>query len=201
MNSLRMLVPPDQKPSAVNTCNSLEFIRACEAEQSVSRVREGTSALSGSIGVFQKSGAETPWNASVICETYLPKLADRKSPYERRILELYMMVQSGMFCDPISRKDNSRLHQFGLKMLPGTFHRIRIEFWRRLDWRLDQTRIGNDMENNVASEVHVQKVHVQRSWNQELAVSLFLYLHVLTQDSSQRREGHAQSQTFTPRES
>ena len=35
MNSLRMLVPPDQKPSTIITGNSLEFIRACEAEQSV----------------------------------------------------------------------------------------------------------------------------------------------------------------------
>ena len=79
-------------------------------------------------------------------------------------------------------------------MLPGKCHRIRIEFWRRLDWRLDQRGLARHGEQRRFRSSR-QKAQVQRSWNQELAVSLFYVFTCPYADSSQRREGHAQSQT------
>ena len=42
--------------------------------------------------VFQKSGAETPWNDSVICETYLPNW-QTESHRMKQDVELHLMVQ------------------------------------------------------------------------------------------------------------
>ena len=112
------------------TDNSLEVGKACEdlswnhctstphrsetngiAERAVRRVKEGTSA------VLLQSGLDEKWSAdSMECYTYLRNvtdlLSDGKAPYERRF---------GVDHYPIPAKDQSRIHQFGKKVLPGLF--------------------------------------------------------------------------------
>ena len=141
--SLQKFLEPDRKPEVIYTDNSLEFGKACEdlswnhctstphrsetngiAEGAVRRVKEGTSA------VLLQSGLNGSWWAdSMECYTYLRNVtdlvSDGKTPYERRfgqpfkgpIIPFGSLVQY----DPIIAKDQSRIHQFGKKVLPGLF--------------------------------------------------------------------------------
>ena len=82
----------------------------------VCRAKEGTSA------VLLQSGLDEKWWADAIeCYTYLRNiqdlLSDGKTPYERPIFPFGSMFE---YC-PISEKDQSRIHQFGKKVLPGLF--------------------------------------------------------------------------------
>ena len=94
------------------------------AERAVRRVKEGTSA------VLLQSGPNESWCAdSMECYTCLRNvtdlLSDGKTPYEKRfgqpskgpIIPLGSLVEY----HPISVKDQSRIHQFGKKVLPGLF--------------------------------------------------------------------------------
>ena len=139
--SLQKFLEPERKPKVIY--NSLEFGKACEdlswnhctstphrsetngiAERAVRRVKEGTSA------VLLRSGLNENWWAdSMECYTYLRNvtdlLSDGKTPYERRfgqplkgpIIPFGSMVEY----HTITAKDQSRIHQFGKKVLPGLF--------------------------------------------------------------------------------
>ena len=87
-------------------------------------MKEGTSA------VLLQSGLDEKWWAdSMECKTFLRNiqdlLSDGKTPYERRLGELYKgpIITFGSLVeyDPISAKDQSRIHQFGKKVLPELF--------------------------------------------------------------------------------
>ena len=159
MNSLRMFVPPDQKPSTIITSNSLEFLRACEAEQSVSRVREGTSALLVQSCLSEKWCREARFG----------------TPFDGPVIQLGSSISSQ---SPRKTKvDSTNSVQ---RCFQENFHRIRIEFWRRLDRRLDQRGLARHREQRRFRSSR-QKIQAQRIWNQELAVGLFVYSHVLTQ--------------------
>ena len=141
--SLQKFLEPERKPKVIYTDNSLEFGKACEdlswnrctstphrsetndiAERAVRRVKEGTSA------VLLQSGLDENWSAdSMECFTYLRNiqdlLSDGKTPYERRFGKLFKgpIIPFGSLVEyyPISAKDQSRIHQFGKKVLPGLF--------------------------------------------------------------------------------
>ena len=141
--SLQKFLEPNRKPKVIYTNNSLEFGKACEdlswnhctstqhrletngiAERAVRRVKEGTSAV-----LLQSGLNEKRWADSVECYTYLRNvtdlLSDGTTPYERRfgqplkgpIIPFGSLVE----CYPISAKYQSRIHQFGKKVLPGLF--------------------------------------------------------------------------------
>ena len=58
-----------------------------------------------------KNGGQIPWNAIPFCETCkISRLMGRRIPFGS-LVEYY----------PISAKDQSRVHQFGKKVLPGLF--------------------------------------------------------------------------------
>ena len=134
---------PERKPKVIYTDNSLEFGKACEdlslkcctstphrsetngiVERAVRRVKEGTSVV-----LLQSGLNESLWADSMECYTYLRNvtdlLSDGKMPYERRfgkpfggpiipfgsLVEYYFTVA----------KDQSRIHQFGKKVLLGLF--------------------------------------------------------------------------------
>ena len=88
-------------------------------------MKEGTSA------VVLQSGLDNEWWAdSMECQTYLRNiqdlLSDGKTPYEKRFGEPFYKDQSFhlvhcLSISPISTKDQSRIHQFGKKVLPGLF--------------------------------------------------------------------------------
>ena len=128
-----------RKPRVIYTDNSLEFGKSCEelfwnyctstphrsetngiAKRAVIIVKEGTSA------VLLLSGLGNEWWAdSMECYCYLRNIqdlfSDGKTPYERRfgipfngpVIPFGAMVEY----HPISVKDLSRFHQFGLKSL------------------------------------------------------------------------------------
>ena len=141
--SLQKFLEPNRKPKVIHTDNSLEFGRACEdlswnhctstphrsgtygvAERAVRRVKEGTSAV-----LLQSGLNENWWADSMECYTYLRNiqdlLSDGKTPYERRCGEPFKapIIPFGSLVEyfPISSKDQSRIHQFGKKILRGLF--------------------------------------------------------------------------------
>ena len=94
------------------------------AERAVRRVKEGTSA------VLLQSGLNESWSAdSMECDTYLRNvtdlLSDGKTPHERRFGQPFKgpIIPFGSLVEyyPITAKDQSRIHHFGMKVLPGLF--------------------------------------------------------------------------------
>ena len=141
--SLQKFLEPDRNPKVIYTDNSLEFGKACEdlswnhctstphrsetngiAERAVRRVKEGTSAV-----LLQSGLNESWWADSMECYTYLRNvtdlLSDGKTPYERRFGQPFKgpIIPFGSLVEyhPITAKDQSRIHQFGKKVLPGLF--------------------------------------------------------------------------------
>ena len=141
--SLQKFLEPERKPKVIYTDNSLEFGKACEdlswnhctstphrsetngiAERAVRRVKEGTSAV-----LLQSGLNESWWADSMECYTYLRNvtdlLSDGKTPYERRFHQPCKgpIIPFGSLVEyhPITAKDQSRIHQFGKKVLPGLF--------------------------------------------------------------------------------
>ena len=141
--SLQKFLEPERKPKVIYTDNSLEFGKACEdlswnhctstphrsetngiAERAVRRVKEGTYA------VLLQSGLNESWLAdSMECYTYLRNvtdlLSDGKTPYERRSGQPFKgpIIPFGSLVEyhPTTATDQSRIHQFGRKVLSGLF--------------------------------------------------------------------------------
>ena len=94
------------------------------AERAVRRVKEGTSAV-----LLQSGVNESWWADSMECYTYLRNvtdlLSDVKTPYERRFGKPFEgpIIPFGSLVEyhPTTAKDQSRIHQFGKKVLPGLF--------------------------------------------------------------------------------
>ena len=141
--NLQKFLEPERKPKVIHTDNSLEFGNACEdlswnhctstphrsetngiAERAVRREKEGTSAV-----LLQSGLNESWWADSMECYTYLRNvtdlLSDGKTPYERRFGQPFKgpIIPFGSLVEyhPITGKDQSRIHQFGKKVLPGLF--------------------------------------------------------------------------------
>ena len=140
--SLQKFLEPERKPKVIYTDNSLEFGKACEdlswnhctstphrsetngiAERAVRRVKEGTSAV-----LLQSGLNESWWADSMECYIYLRNvidlLSDGKTSYERRFEQPFKgpIIPFGSLVEhPITAKDQSRIHQFGKKVLPGLF--------------------------------------------------------------------------------
>ena len=138
--SLQKFLDPNRKPKVIYTDNSLECGKACEylswnhctstphrsetngiAERAVRKVKEGTSA------VLLQSGLDENWCArSMECCTFLRNiqdlLSDGKTPSKRRFGEPFKgpIIPFGSLVEyyPVSAKDQSRIHQFGKKVLP-----------------------------------------------------------------------------------
>ena len=141
--SFHKFLEPNRKPKVIYTDNSLEFGKDCEdlswnhctstphrsetngiAERAVRRVKEGTSAVLLQLGLD-----ENWWADSMECYTYLRNvtdlLSDGKTPYEKRFGQpkIGPTLPCGSLVEyhPKPAKDQSRIHQFGKKVLPGLF--------------------------------------------------------------------------------
>ena len=94
------------------------------SERAVRRVKEGTSAA-----LLQSGLNESWWADSMECYTYLRNvtdlLSDGKTSYERRFGQPFKgsIIPFGSLVEyhPFTAKDQSRIHQFGKKVLPGLF--------------------------------------------------------------------------------
>ena len=141
--SLQKFLEPERNPKVIYTDNSLEFGKACAdlswnhctstphrsetngiAERAVRRVKEGTSA------VFVQSGLNENWWAdSMECYNYLRNvtdlLSDGKTPCEARFGQPLKrpIIPFGSLVEyhPVTAKDQSRIPQFGKKVLAGLF--------------------------------------------------------------------------------
>ena len=106
------------------------------AERAVRRVKEGTSA------VLLQSGLDENWCAdSMECESYLRNIQDLLSEgkilHERRFGEPFKgpIIPCGSLVEyhPTTSKDESRIHQFSKKVLPGFFlgyALYAVEIWK-----------------------------------------------------------------------
>ena len=135
--SLQKFLEPIRNPQVICTGNSLEFVKACEdlswnhctstphrsetngiAERAVRTVQEGTSAV-----LLQSGLDENWWADSIECYTYLRNiqdlLSDGKTLWENHLKDRSFPFGSLVDYYPISAKDQSRIHQFGKKVLPG----------------------------------------------------------------------------------
>ena len=180
--SLMKFLEPTRKPKVIYTDKSLEFGKSCEelpwnhctstphrsethgiAERAVCRVKEGTSA------VLLQSGLGNEWWAdSMECYCYLRNiqylLSDGKTPYERRfgmplsgpVIPFGAMVE----CHPISAKDQSRLHQFGAKVLPRIFNGYGL--YAEGIWKGDiMVADIDELEEMDAYEIHARRFNAK----------------------------------------
>ena len=141
--NLQKFLEPSRKPKVVYTDIPWEFGTACEdlswnhctstltvqkqmafALRAVRRIKERTSAV-----LLQSGPDENVWADSIECYCNLRNIQDRlsdgKTPFERRFgepLKGPIIPFGSMFeYHPRSTKDQSRIHQFGKKLLPGIF--------------------------------------------------------------------------------
>ena len=180
--SLQKFLEPDRNPKVIYTDNSMEFGKACDdlswnhctftphrsetdgiAERAVRRVKEGTSAV-----LLQSSLNESWWADSMECYTYLRNvtdlLSDGKTPYERRFGQPFKgpIIPFGSLVEyhPITAKDQSRIHQFGKKVLPGLF--LGYALYAGGIWKGDVlTADLEELETMDASEIHSKRLNAK----------------------------------------
>ena len=177
--SLQKFLEPDRKPKVIYTDNSLELGKACEdlswnhcmstphrsetnwiAERAVRRVKEGTSAV-----LLQSGLNENWWADSMECYTNLRNvtdlLSDGKTPYERRFGQPFEgpIIPFGSLVEyfPITAKDQSRIHQFGKKVLPGIF--LEYALYVEGIWKGDVLIADlEELETMDASEIYSKRL-------------------------------------------
>ena len=180
--SLQKFLEPNRKPKVIYTDNSLQFGKACEdlswnhctstphrsrtngiAEGAVHRVKEGTSAV-----LLQSGLDEKRWADSMECYAYLRNfqdlLSDGKTPYERRFGEPFKepIIPFGSLVEyyPISAKDQSRIHQFGKKVLLGLF--LGYDLYAEGIWKGDiMVADIEELETMDASEIYSKKLNAK----------------------------------------
>ena len=141
--TLQKFLEPDVKPKVIYTDNSSEFAKLVEIfpgiivrrhhtdrkqmgllKERYAGLKKGTSAV-----LLQSGLNESWWADSMECYTYLRNVqdlfSDGKTPYERRFGKPFKgpIIPFGSLVEyyPISARDQSRIHQFGKKVLPGLF--------------------------------------------------------------------------------
>ena len=112
-----------------------------------------------------KVGGQILWN----CYTYLRNvtdlLSDGKTPYERRFGNQFEgpIVPFGSLVEyhPITAKDQSRIHQFGKKVLPGLF--LGYALYAGRIWKGDVLVADlEELETMDASEIYSKKTQCER---------------------------------------
>ena len=167
----------------IYTDNSLEFGKSCEdlswnhctstphrsetnwiAERALRRVKEGTFAV-----LLQSGLDENWWADSMECYTDLRNiqdlLSDWKTPYERRFGEPFKgpIIPFGSSVEyyPISAKDQSRIHQFGKKVLPGLF--LGYALYAGGIWKGDVLIADlEELETMDASEIYSKRLNAKQ---------------------------------------
>ena len=181
--SLQKFLESDRKPKVIYTEYSLEFGKVCEdlswnhctstphrsetngiAERAVRRVKEGTSAV-----LLQSGLNESWWADPMECYTYLRNvtdlLSDGKTPYERRFRQPFEgpIIPFGSLVEyhPITAKDQSRIHQFVKKVLPGLF--LGYALYAGRIWKGDVLVADlEELETMDASEIYSKRLNAKR---------------------------------------
>ena len=133
------------------------------AERAVRRVKEGTSAV-----LLQSGLNESWWADSMECYTYLRNvtdfLSDGKTPYERRFGQPFKgpIIPFGSLVEyhPITAKDQSIIHQFGKKVLPGLF--LGYALYAGRIWKGDILVADiEELETMDASEIYSKRLNAK----------------------------------------
>ena len=133
------------------------------AERAMRRVKEGTSAV-----LLQSGLNESWWADSMECYTYLRNvtdlLSDGKTPYERRFGQPFEgpIIPFGSLVEyhPITAKDQSRIHQFGKKVLPGLF--LGYALYAGGIWKGDELIADlEELETMDASEIYSKRLNAK----------------------------------------
>ena len=180
--SLQKFPEPERKPKVIYTDNSLEFGNVFEdlswnhctstphrsetkriAERAVRRVKEGTSAV-----LLQSGLNESWWADSMERYTYLRNvtdlLSDGKTPYERRFGQPFKgpIIPFGSLAEyhPITAKDQSRIHQFGKKVLLALF--LGYALYAGGIWKGDVLiAVLEELETMDASEIYSKRLNAK----------------------------------------
>ena len=119
--------------------------------------------------LLQSGLNESWWADSMECYTYLRNvtdlLSDGKTPYERRFGQPFKgpIIPFGSLVEyyPITAKDQSRIHQFGKKVLPGLF--LGYALYAGGIWKGDVLIADlEELETMDASEIYSKKTQCER---------------------------------------
>ena len=126
-------------------------------------MKEGTSA------VLLQSGLNDNWWAdSMECYTYLRNVtdlfSDGKPPYERRFGQPFKgpIIPLGSLVEyyPKTAKDQSRIHQFGKKVLPGLF--LGYALYAVRNWKGDVLVADlEELETMDVSEIYSKRLNAK----------------------------------------
>ena len=206
--SLQKFLEPERKPKVIYTDNSLEFGKACEdlswnhctstphrsetngiAERAVRRVKEGTSAVLLQLGLN-----ESWWADSMECYTYLRNvtdlLSDGKTPCERCFGQPFKgpIIPFGSLVEyyPTTAKDQSRIHQFGKKVLPGLF--LGYALYAGGIWKGDVLIADlEELETMDASEIYSKRLNAKEVIFPKQGESGTENIHLGTASTNSRR--------------
>ena len=132
-------------------------------KEQCARVKEGTSAV-----LLQSGLNESWWADSMECATYLRNiqdlLSDGKTPYERRFGQpckgSFIPFGSLVEYHPITAKHQSRIHQFGKKVLPGLF--LGYALYAGIILKGDVLNADlEELETMDASEIHSKRINAK----------------------------------------
>ena len=180
--SLQKFLEPERNPKVIYTDNLLEFGKACEdvswnhctspphrsetggiAERAVRRVKEDTSAVLLQSGLNCKL-VGLLLNVILICETsQIYYLMGRRlmkdvfgQPFKGPIIPFGSFVEYHL----ITAKDQSRIHQFGKKVLPGLFFGYALYAGRI--WKGDVLVADlEELETMDASEIYSKRLNAK----------------------------------------
>ena len=121
------------------------------------------------LAVLLQSGLNENWSAdSMECYTYLRNVTDLlfdvKTPYERRFGQTFKgpIIPFGSLVEyyPITAKDQSRIHQFGKKVLPGLF--LGYALYAGGIWKGDVLVADlEELETMDASEIYSKRLNAK----------------------------------------
>ena len=125
-------------------------------------MKEGTSAV-----LLQSDLDEKWWADFMECYTYLRNVeivSDGKTPYERRFGKPFKgpIIPFGSLVEyyPVSAKDQSRIHQFGKKVLPGMF--LGYALYAGGIWKGDiMVADIEELEKMDASEIYSKRLNAK----------------------------------------
>ena len=188
--SLQKFLEPDRKPEVIYTDNYLEFGKACEdlswnhctstphRSETKWYCRKSSAQSKGrhlcciiAIRVWMKIGGQILWNVTPICETSqiycLMGRRRMKDVLGNHRKDAIIPFGSLVEYHPISAKDQSRIHQFGKKVLPGLFLGYAL-FAGRI-WKGDVLIADlEELETIDASEIYSKRLNQsgldERGW-------------------------------------
>ena len=111
-----------------------------------------------------KIGGRIPWNVTAICEIFETDCLMGKHRPKGVLVNHFKgpMIPFGSLVEnrPISTKDQSRIHQFGKKVLPGIFLGYVLHVGRI--WKGDILVVDlEELEEMDASEIHAKRLNAK----------------------------------------